>query len=167
MRHEVPILRASTVPREVLLVSLIHTCTGHWDTNSGGFRWCAKESCAYCRDGWRPEDRYLMRLEDEQQEPWLFEARSRLSSVVRELQSFLLQGRTAWLRLEKEGPRPNSPVRLDILRVVSHTQLYDILPLFKAMYLAPFECDRVESEAVFSLEEAARERIREQWRSGK
>lgn len=146
LSYEVPFIRASTVARDFLISSRILTATGHWDVLNGGFRLCGESTCAYCRDGARAEKRALMRLEDEVQGSYLFEARERVLPVLRVVQEYQLSGRSAWVRVVKEGSARNSPVRLDIQRVVAYSELYDIQALYRKTYGLPLETEPVSLE---------------------
>lgn len=135
MSHETPFISASTTPREFKIVSEIASAPTHWESSKRRARLCAEDDCKLCRDGWGVRDRYLLRLEDEGGFHSLMEFSERHREILREVLGHQRAGRTCVVEVWKTGNAQNSPVALDILRVVSTSRLYDVRNLIKANYL--------------------------------
>lgn len=144
--HEVPFISASTVPQELLIVSQIVVALTHWETNSRRARLCAYDRCKLCRDGWGTKERYLIRVEDRGGFHSLMELGPRHRDVLRQVSAHQSLGRSAWVEVWKLGSAVNAPVQLDILQVVSLSQLFDLTNLVKKNYLPALEIEAEEGE---------------------
>ncbi len=107
MGSEIPIVRASTVGRIYKVVSMVHRVSMHWDTSVNKGRRCGDFWCDLCRQGFRPESRYLMRLEDPQGYPALFEGRERLRSVMVDLLEHQMAGSTCEVEIYRSSAAVN------------------------------------------------------------
>lgn len=135
MNREIGYLEASTAPRELLVVSRIRGQWIHWDGPPG--RICGETNCRLCRDGWRPEKRWILRLESAEHFEYLLQARERHTPVLDQLEAMQQRGRTGVVEVYRAGTARNSPIQIRTLREVAYPELYEILPLELKTWRAP------------------------------
>lgn len=160
MEHEVQLFRASTVPAELVVVSHVLTRVIHWPAGARKGILCGGGRCALCSQGFRPETRYLFRVEERESVPglrstqgpgrhWVVELRERFQTLASEIEEACRSNRGTVLELVKTGPLRNSPIDHRSLGVVSWRNWFDIGPFAKALY----------EEAVVFREESIHELI--------
>lgn len=145
MEHEVQLYRASTVPAEFLVVSHVLTRVIHWPAGRRKGILCGAERCALCCDGYRPETRYLFRVEERESIPgtaaagcpgrhWIVELRERFLPLCSLIEEACRRNRSIGLELVKSGQNQNSAIQSRILGEVSWRNWFDIVPFATALY---------------------------------
>lgn len=129
-----PFLKASTAARDFTVVSRIERAIIHWGYFTRGGRLCGGPNCAACREGMKPENRWILRLEESRSSSYLFEARPRLQASIAEIALMQQRGESALVRIWRAGSAPNHPIDLDILRAVSFPQLFCVTRLISRVY---------------------------------
>ena len=133
-RHDVPFYRASTVEREFLVVSEVRPVRMHWIQPENRAVLCGRDRCALCRDAFRSEVRWLVRLKDRQANHYFMELREPQRKELEAIQALQELGQSAWISVSRAGPARNDRVVVRVLKEVSFDDPFSLRNLVEAVY---------------------------------